>query len=444
MTDESPRLENGTYKSLLETEVTEEEVYEKMTEKDMQALAASLLSMDGDSSSIEALSLESSSAWGSSIALPQIARSMNYDTTFTLLAMRTLLTLYVTVSMQMLLLVYIGESTQIMAPLGGQMHLCDFGGALDDCPGGDHCMGPGGTNFTKDRIYGFTQWTIQNFVRNAFLAINPKDHDFIAKKIDPGEYGIESMGCRFLCIALFVMSVIEELQLCWNLARLIYSLPSDTELNWVQFSRRGPSKASMAQTDAQEPLADESPSTTTGKSPHYRYRIAGMPIGWKVFNACFMLAPKCVIMHYVLREGTVMLMDTAAIMDMILGAMSMSFLLNVDETIYVIFASTPAKHIMGKLKPFNQNSQDKSDGKVTWEHLLRTFFPVRAVIVAVIMIIYVKAYYYTKCQQVNGQWVSKDMFTPKTSDYHMFDFIFDTFFQTVKRSSQPFWTMPGA
>merc|ERR1712159_809720 len=92
-----------------------------------------------------------------------------------------------------------------------------------------------------------------------------------------------------------------------------------------------------------------------------------MPCHWKCINFIFVLLPKILLCHYVLLEGTLLLMDTAGIMDMVLGAMSMGFVLSIDEIIFSTITSIPTKHIMKELGEWSSNvdtdrgTQDERD-----------------------------------------------------------------------------------
>jgi hypothetical protein len=403
-----------------------------------------LIELDSDSP----LSLESGSVYGSAIAMPQVARSSKYNTLYTILAVRSYFSLFLNLFIQLMLLLYIGEATQVMAPLGGQMHLCDFGAGLEECPGGEHCTGPGGTEYTSTRLYGYTQWAVQKFTKQALLDVLPEQHDTIENMVDPGEYGIENYKCRLLCIFAFVMSVVSELYGCWNLGCLLWMLPSEpAKSQWVYH------------------LQPESNATQT------RYQIAGMPRHWKVLTCLFVLLPKLALCHYVLREGTKLLMDTAGIMDMVLGAMSMGFVLSIDEVIFETIASVQTKHIMAALVEtdfsqdeiwvqdsegpagipreietdisYTQNVAEVAKPLALWR-LLLIMFPRRLAIVIAVVCVYVSKYYIEKCVFKHGQWVSKDMYLPLTTEYSVFDFVFDCFLHTLPRSLQPFWTMPDA
>jgi len=120
---------------------------------------------------------ESDSSFGFALALPQIARSSDYEGLFTIIAVRALGHLVLTVGIQIALILFIGEANKVMSTLGGQMNLCDFGAQLDQCPGGPQCTGPGGTEYTKVRVYSFMQWNIQTFVKNAMLNVLPDKED---------------------------------------------------------------------------------------------------------------------------------------------------------------------------------------------------------------------------------------------------------------------------
>eukprot|EP00438_Fugacium_kawagutii_P022677 Skav224901 [mRNA] locus=scaffold1112:417867:420845:- [translate_table: standard] len=76
----------------------------------------------------------------------------------------------------------------------------------------------------------------------------------------------------------------------------------------------------------------------------------GMPIYWKVIIFLVVFLPKLALCHYVLLEGTLLLMDTSGILDCVLGALSMSFVLSIDEMLYDAMTSGAAVSIMKKLE----------------------------------------------------------------------------------------------
>lgn len=444
-----------------EFEWTAEEVFKhrETTKLALEATTDALEKMDVKSS----LKIERESVYGYALVLPQVARSTDYDHLFTALALRSFFYFILNIVVQMWLLCFIGEASQVMAPLGGQMHLCDFGAYLDECPeGGDKCMGPGGTLYTRTRLYSYMQWNIQTYVKNALLEIVPEKADEIQAKVDPGEYGMESRACRFLCCFLFAMSVVDEIVKCFNMAELLHSVPTK-EQSWVYYHSP----------DADAPMEEAS---------LLGYRVQGMPLRWKLWNVVFVLLPKMALCWFVLTEGFILLMDTGGILDLVLGAMSLKFVLDIDEIICLAFNSAAARYIMESLHvpeqvevEFDHNLNDPQssykslsgfhtprDGhghrteaetpdevlariksqtmRVTKYRIFRVLFPRRLFLVLMVMLFFISKYYYRRCDPWGGgTFVSKEMYLPKSSHYSIIDFLFNT----VATESEPFWTMPS-
>eukprot|EP00439_Symbiodinium_sp_Y106_P057392 s2759_g8.t1 len=408
--------------------------------------------------------LEKSSVYGSAIAFPQIARSSGYKGMFVSLWIRSYMALGLNYFVQMALVMFVGEATQIMNPLGGQMHLCDFGADLDVCKGPDaeflpRCTGPGGTQFSPSRLYGYTQWAVQKFTKQALLDVMPEQEDVINAKVDPGEYGMENSTCRWLCLLLFVMSVNHEIQICFRMLAMLWKLPSDpAKCHWIE---------------------------SNSSSEKFVFRIAGMPCHWKLITGIIVFIPKLALCYFVLLEGTTLLLDTSGILDTVLGAMSMAFILEVDEMLHDSMITHAGRWILDNMLDFRKehladkdeedgkqyvasakryNADEKKDGttsqgaplreepvqerkghEASYGDLLRQLVPLRLIMTLVVMAIFTERYYRFKCVYKDelGMWVSKDMYTPQRASYGLTDFIFNGFFNTVGHdSNEPFWTMP--
>merc|ERR1712176_885497 len=106
----------------------------------------------------------------------------------TVLAMRSLFFLCVNFFIQGYLLYMISSEELVMAKFAGRMHLCDFGAALSRCPGQPDCFGPGGSEYTAERLYSYHQWKTRSFILNAFREMFPDKENEIMGKIDPGEF----------------------------------------------------------------------------------------------------------------------------------------------------------------------------------------------------------------------------------------------------------------
>ncbi|CAE7552977.1 DYNC2LI1 [Symbiodinium pilosum] len=309
-----------------------------MSHQDVSKAAQSLLDFESNQTVFK---LEKSSVYGSAFAFPQIARSSGYKSVFVTLWIRAYMALALNYLVQLSLVMFVGEATQIMAPLGGQMHLCDFGADLDMCKGPDadfqpRCTGPGGTQFAPPRLYGYTQWAVQKFTKQALLDVIPDQEKVIEEKVDPGEYGLENHSCRWLCLFLFVLSVNHEIQVCFRMLAMLWYLPSSPDkCNWLEVTKG-------------EPV----------------YRIAGMPCHWKIITGILVFIPKLALCYFVLLEGTLLLMDTSGILDTVLGAMSMAFILDVDEMLHDSMITHAGRHVIENIKGLKEDREQGALGLV--------------------------------------------------------------------------------
>lgn len=379
--------------------------------------ALDLLKMEYDGE----LSLDTDSVYGLAIAMPQIARSAP-NKIFVALAIRSYILLVLNVILQGMLLCFIGQASQIMAALGGQMHLCDFGASLPSCPDGDGCLGPGGTRYTKTRLFGYTQWNVQNFVKRALLDIIPEKRTVIEEKVDPGEYGMENYWCRLVACFLFSMSVITELYSCFELAVTLWTIPSESE-SWIEERK-----------DVQEPTNESFPGLDFVK-----FRVAGMPRYWKVINALIVCFPKCFLWWFVVWQGFILLMETAGIIDLVLGSLAMGFICSIDEMILSSLASKAARYVMNSIEPWEVHGGGQVDGSLL--HIAWFIFPRRLALCVGITAAFVTKFYLRKCRwdPENKSWVSVDMSYPEVINFFPWDLLDNDW---VKTSSRRFWSMP--
>ncbi|CAE7536351.1 NITA [Symbiodinium natans] len=238
------------------------------------------------------LNLEAGSVYGAVILMPQIARTLGWPAELSSLVVTSVTYHLLLIFLHGALLTFIDQEEIIQDAFAGQMHLCNFGGGT--CDGGE-CPGPGGTTVTPPRIYSFNTWATRLFVRDSMQAIWPEKAEDIAKLVDPGEYGIESSLCRFLCCFVFVMMIVPEIGLCWEMANIMWQIPSEDE-PWVSFREdrqlKGPRHEWLDMV---------------------RVRIAGMSRLWKAACVLLVLLPKCFLCVYSAKAGVVFLMETSDI-----------------------------------------------------------------------------------------------------------------------------------
>jgi len=386
--------------------------------------------------------LESDSVYGAVIAIPQIARSVGWNWTMTALTLRCFLLLGLNYLLQGSAIMYIGEESQVMDVLAGKMHLCDFAYDLEDCPEDNHCTGPGGTKYVSDGLYSFDVWSLRMYMRDTvqaalkgtkygekLLAEDPKDpykRNAIQKTFDPGEYGLESYWCRVLACLIFMINEVQDLFKTNALIMVLLTTPNHGE-SWVRCERGGDTRA--------DPLGSS------------KFQIAGIPVIWKIVYFVVVVVPKGFLLYNVCWMGLRFLMESAGILDLVLGAMTMDFILQLDELLYSALGSAATKHLMDGLQSYEYDVTDNEDfldnersggSKAKWGAIKLTI-PRRLLFTILILVIFMARYYLTNCDWVDGMFVSKPMYLPESSFYDFENFVTGK----VKSVKDHYWIMPG-
>lgn len=392
------------------------------------------------------------SVYGVVVVMPQIARSAGWSSTFTSLAIRAFVHLALNLVVQVVLLYQILLETNVMNLYGGQPHLCNFGRTFDTCPSkpGPDCLGPGGTTYTRDNLYGsFPQWSTRMFVRDALLLAMPDRADAIHANVVPGEYGIESPTCRLVCLFLFVMYIMDDLRETVNTALLLWHVPS-TSQSWLNYE----TPQWSAKAEAKKKLGLE-------EFDFIKFQIRGMSVPWKCVNAIFVVLPKFMIWVLLISAGTQFLMDTAEITDLICNCLALAFVLQMDELIAARLCTEATKAIMEKIEAFDlydpgddENAKDndvaqtfdqwEARWKVTEGKLLLLLFPKRLVTILIVCIAAYFWYFFRFCDFTDGgAWVSKTLLPPAKVEKlgtWLFRWIFAP--SSIDRVETPCWQMP--
>mmetsp|Transcript_70509 Transcript_70509/g.181708 ORF Transcript_70509/g.181708 Transcript_70509/m.181708 type:complete len:546 (+) Transcript_70509:141-1778(+) len=388
--------------------------------------------------------VETSSVYGAAIALPQIARSCDWPGSLIGLMIRAYFYLLINILLQAFLLSMIGEEQLIMYPFAGRLHLCDFGADIKHCPDAPNCIGPGGTTYTPARLYDYDIWNTRMFVRDSLKALFPHRADEIHAAADIGEYGLENYWCRSACIFIFMLAVIEDLFSTLNMVETLLHIPSEPE-TWIKY---------------EEP--DWAHDKEKAKAVHgwseldlVSFQVAGMSIPWKILNFIIVLVPKLLLWLALVASGVHYLMETAGIMDVVVNAMALTFVLDVDEMVFERLMNTTVKHILGQLNDMprfdtsreeNELDQEVVDryeaeelGKGRWRKIT-LLIPKKLVIVVIMQAFFMWTYYARNCdRQEDGSYISKEMHLPEDISYQPLSLMFGLAPTEVK---EPFWPYP--
>lgn len=380
------------------------------------------------------------SIYGAALAMPQIARSCGWPGTLSAMVVNTWFFACLNFMMQAYILSMIGEEFNLWFPFAGRMHLCDFGRSIKDCPGGSDCVGPRGTTLSYPRLYDFDVWGTRIFVQDSIKVAHATDTD-ISDKVDPGEYGLENFYCRMVCIFLFLKSTLNDFSDNIDNFKTLLLTPTTAE-SWIGMSI--PDWASKNDVKAFDGLEE---------LDLVEFRVAGIPLHWKVFNAIFILLPKNLLWLGVTRSGVHYLMETAGIVNVVVNAMALTFILNVDEMIFEKLIPEYTTHILTNIKELDLSEDDldetdeqalaryeKEEMKMSFLSILWKVVPIQLIVVFIALALFLTDYYISNCELRDGSWVSKAMYLPSQVHGNLLRFMFGI---EAPLQSEAFWTMPA-
>eukprot|EP00441_Pelagodinium_beii_P041220 CAMPEP_0197637248 /NCGR_PEP_ID=MMETSP1338-20131121/12532_1 /TAXON_ID=43686 ORGANISM="Pelagodinium beii, Strain RCC1491" /NCGR_SAMPLE_ID=MMETSP1338 /ASSEMBLY_ACC=CAM_ASM_000754 /LENGTH=353 /DNA_ID=CAMNT_0043209645 /DNA_START=86 /DNA_END=1147 /DNA_ORIENTATION=+ len=346
------------------------------------------------------------------------------------------------------LLYFIAKEELVWNSFGGQMYLCDFGRDSGQCPDVPDCMGPGGTALSPPRIYSWDLWAMRTYVRDSLKVLFPDRADDINKFADPGEYGLESYYCRLLCCFLFTVTVMSDLMGSINMVKVFIDTPNKAEC-WVDYEE--PTWADKEHAKAIHGWTELDLVTV---------RVAGMPLAWKIFNVIVVLLPKMFLWKITAEAGTLFLMETSGIADIIVNSVALSFILQIDELLCNELMSDTTRNMLEKLEEYHIEANASEPDFETmaddelyaqneeqikqcwgWREILE-LFPLQLVLVILFTWFCVERYYAKHCASDDaGARVSQSMRLPLGTDFSLLNAFLPHFFP-VPREEDPFWVMP--
>lgn len=241
-------------------------------------------------------------------------------------------------------------------------------------------------------------------------------------------------------------AVVNDLFETISFANLLYSVPSSAE-TWIyyevpQWADKATIKERLDKTELD----------------FVKFRTVGMPLSWKIANALLILVPKCALWVALVLAGFHYLMETAGIVDVIVNAMALAFVLEVDELVFERLGDTTTKHIMENLEDFplfnTEEDEDAEEDTILADFRRKelgrgrlrgwmNIVPVRLLVVVALHTASVQFYYYRNCiTRPDGSLVSKEMHLPK-DDCNSLSGLGDLMFGAdLAEVEKPFWNMP--
>jgi hypothetical protein len=393
----------------------------------------------------------SGSVYDAAMVMPQLGRSCGWSSSLAYLAAESYLLGCISFGLQIFFLYMVELEAEVMDKFAGQMNLCDFGAMVETCPGGSNCIGPGGTNYDNPgRLYKFNVWLTRTFLRDslATLLAGTEQEAEIAAKIDPGEYGLENYWCRIMAVFLYLMILVFDLLSTIDMAKITQRVPNDEE-PWMKYN-----VPAWASKDHIKKVFDyEEIDLVT-------FKLAGMPVRWKVINWMFIILPKLWIWYVTAHVGVHFLMESDAINSTIINVTALTFILNLDEMVYEAFSHKAVLYIMEKLEPFVAEDSDDWDHEEDIDDALSALaadkqqsalYPLdssmwgsawRLLMTLACTIFFVAKYYCEHCEfSALGGLVSDAAYLPKTSGLPFTTFVFP--WENAPANPTPYWSMPN-
>lgn len=400
--------------------------------------------------------LEKTSVYGAAILIPQIGRSSGWTCDLIFLTLKVYIFLFLNVVIQFWLLSAIEKEESVMDLFAGQMYLCDFGAPIDRCPDDPSCLGPGGTDITGPRLYSYQAWSLRNFVKDTLKDVFPDKIDQVEQMVDPGEYGAESRAVRWLCCFIFMMDVMNELENIVHMVRFFWCVPTEAQ-SWIDV------------------VGVHNDDDEGSIEPELQVKVAGMPLFWKILGILTILVPKAFLWKLTAEAGVCFLMETAAIDDMIVNAIGLTFILQVDESICSFLMSSLTQQLLEECEepPLSDmqapltmeeaashsesyrvvhgQSEAEEEGSVAkmskslqdFSQASLNLVPARLLTACALTGGFLLKYYFNHCVwRSDGWWfASKDMHRPKDTEFGMMNAVFPSWFP-VAAEDEPFWQMP--
>eukprot|EP00913_Durusdinium_trenchii_P029342 g27507.t1 len=375
--------------------------------------------------------------------------SAGWTISYTGLAMRGLLFMVFNNLLQGFLLYMISKEERIINKFGSQMFLCDFAAHMERCPEGPNCVGPGGTSFTPSRLYPFELWTTRTFVRDSLVSLFPERKADILKDVDPGEYGVESYWLRLVCCFLFVLGLWHDLAGSWDMLDLLWYVPTQSELWIVPLAPKEEEEAAQPMPTM---LLSDIAAHEAIEMDFVQFRVAGMPLHWKLFNLMCLLFPTPEPEAFFSGFGVRWAMGM--IEDMIINCVALGFILQIDPRAGGVgLEGSVSRRVLCRANCVTEEDEEiiQHQQARSWHiwtpNLWLALVPRRLVAMVAVASFFVAKYYVEHCV-MESDWslVSKPLRLPRESNLPWISFLFGPIpiLFPIDAEDEPVWQMPDS
>lgn len=149
---------------------------------------------------------------------------------------------------------------------------------------------------------------------------------------------------RKLCVGAFVVCLFKDIRQTYEMVVLLRELPSETG-TWLVISTLE-EEVLRVDTNGEKKFARE-------KDEQIHWQVDCMELHWKVLVLIAVIVPKLLIFAFLYFYGSIWLMNVVDHQELILNAVALVFVLELDEAVFAAVTTSDVQQQMDNLQPWN-------------------------------------------------------------------------------------------
>jgi hypothetical protein len=242
-----------------------------------------------------------------------------------------------------------------------------------------------------------------------------------------------------------MVAMVSELFSLYDMVLLLWSVPTNGE-SWVSYE--------CPTFDSKERIKE---IRGISELDLICVKVSGIPAMWKFVNVSLVLLPKFLIFKALCEVGVSFLMETAAMVDLVVNSCALGFVMSIDEVFFQTFTKDSTRYMMERLEAFalfdttaeeemqedELHAKHDEHHKVSWDwHKLVDLLPMKFLMGMGLTAWFIYDYYCKNCMpDDDGTMVSKPMYLPQRFQMSIARLLFPRFFP-AEVEKDPFWTPP--